>query len=203
MNKIMGFMDSLKKSTKITMLSCGSFVVLTVLILAFFIMFPITPSEKIMSNIGRENISQDDGGDPSVQSGVPGVETTSVVSSVKTTSVNTKTTTAHTSFTITITTGSGFMWNGRIPTGGYEGDYGTQTTPVDPEEPYPGEYPNTDPGNPDHPYDPGTEIPDPTTGNIDPTTGGGNDPEPGPGNSDPNTGGGDGGSDTGGDSGEE
>lgn len=203
MSKIKEFLDSLKKSTKITMLSCGSFVALTVLILTFFIMFPITPSEKIMSNIGRENVYQRDGDDMSVQSGVPSVETTAAVSTAKTTSTKSKTTTAHTSFTITITTGSGFMWNGRIPTGGYEGDYETETTPVDPQYPYTDpENPNTDPTDPDQPYDPGTEIPDPTTGNTDPPTGGGDDPDPGTG-SDPGTGGGEGGNtDNGGDTGE-
>ena len=61
MSKIKDFYEGLKKSTKITVLSCGSFVVMTMLILAFFIIFPITPSEKIMTNIGRENMARDNG----------------------------------------------------------------------------------------------------------------------------------------------
>ena len=46
----------LKKSTIITMVSCGSFIVMTFLALLFFVKFPITPSEKIISNIGRKSI---------------------------------------------------------------------------------------------------------------------------------------------------
>lgn len=177
MSKIAGFFDSLKKSTKITMLSCGSFVVLTLLILAFFIMFPITPSEKIMANIGRgENIFQDDGNGP-VQNGVQQIETT--VSTAKTTGKATttkaSTTRSKTSFTITITTGSGFMWNGRIPTGGIPGYTETTTTAVSPDEPY------EDPSNPDHQ---GTTNTDPT-GYVDPNTGI-TDPDPSTGGDDPN-----------------
>ena len=181
MSKITGFFDTLKKSTKITVLSCGSFVVMTLLILAFFILFPITPSEKIMTNIGRgENMYQDDG--QPVQSGVPEVETTvSTTVTTKATTTRVTTTRVHTSFTITLTTGSGFMWNGRIPTGGIPGYTETVTTPVDPSEPY------VDPNNPNG--DP--NLPNPTDPNqggpIDPNQGGTPDPNQGE-NVDPNPG---------------
>ena len=56
MKKNSGMTNGLNKSTKVTLLSCASFIVLTMLILIFFVMFPITPSEKIMASIGRENV---------------------------------------------------------------------------------------------------------------------------------------------------
>ena len=185
MSAIKGFFDSLKKSTKVTVLSCGSFVVLTMLILAFFMMFPITPSERVMDNIGRENVSHGDGQE-SVQSGVPGVETT--VSTTKATKAVTTSrvtsTRSRTSFTITITTGSGFMWNGRIPTGGIPGGNETTTTAAEPYSPY--EDPtggNNEQGVPGTTaVGPGGNI-EPTTGgtNVEPVTGGNTDPGPGTG----------------------
>jgi len=182
MSKIKGFYDSLKKSTKITVLSCGSFVIMTMLILAFFIIFPITPSERIMSNIGRgENLSQDNG--QPLQSAIPEVETTvsTTVTTTKATTTKVTTTRARTSFTITLTTGSGFMWNGRIPTGGIPGYTETYTTAVDPSEPY------IDPSNPNgDPNQGGTT--DPNQGGTDPNQGGSTDPNQG-GATDPNQGG--------------
>ena len=203
MSKITGFYDSLKKSTKITVLSCGSFVVMIMIILAFFILFPITPSEKIMTNIGRgENMFQENG-EP-VQSGVPTVETTVSTAPVTTTKVTTTkphTTRARTTFTINITTGSGFSMNGRIPTGGMPGYTETYTTPVDPSEP-------VDPSNPldpnqgqgvTNPVDPNqgqgvTNPVDPNQGqgvtNPDPNQGGATpDPNQGGVTPDPNQGG--------------
>ena len=179
MSKITGFYDSLKKSTKITVLSCGSFVVMTMIILSFFILFPITPSEKIMTNIGRgENMFQENG-EP-VQSGVPTVETTVSTAPVTTTKVTTTkphTTRARTTFTINITTGSGFSMNGRIPTGGMPGYTETYTTPVDPSEP-------VDPSNPLDPNQgQGVTNPDPNQGGATP------DPNQGGVTPDPNQGG--------------
>ncbi len=179
MSKITGFYDSLKKSTKITVLSCGSFVVMTMIILAFFILFPITPSEKIMTNIGRgENMFQENG-EP-VQSGVPTVETTVSTAPVTTTKVTTTkphTTRARTTFTINITTGSGFSMNGRIPTGGMPGYTETYTTPVDPSEP-------VDPSNPLDPNQgQGVTNPDPNQVGATP------DPNQGGVTPDPNQGG--------------
>lgn len=148
MNKLSEFMSGLKKSTKITLLSCGSFVVLTVLILVFFIAFPITPSEKVMSNIGRgENIFKQG---EELQTSTSALSTASSPSSkvttaeVRTTASKRTSAKSLASVNIVITTGSGFSMNGRIPTG--EMPYGddTQTTPVEGQ---------TDP-NGDRPYNP-------------------------------------------------
>ena len=189
MSKFTGFYESLKKSTKITVLSCGSFVVMTMLILAFFILFPITPSEKIMTNIGRgENMSQESG-EP-VQSGIPTVETTvstPAVTTAKTTTTKARTTRARTTFTINITTGSGFSMNGRIPTGGMPGY--TETTVADPTEGY------VDPSAPTDPNQQGATNPiDPNQGGVtnpDPNQGGVTNPDPNQGTvtPDPNQGG--------------
>ena len=139
MGKISEFIKGLKKSTKVTVLSCGSFVVLTLLILVFFIMFPITPSEKIMANIGRgENISQSGGTQPA-QTAVPGVGTTvsttqTTVATNEKTKATKRTTTegTRTNYKIAITTGSGFgNNNGRIPTGQMPGYTYTETTVAD------------------------------------------------------------------------
>jgi hypothetical protein len=176
MKRITDFFGGLKKSTKITVISCSSFVVLTVLILAFFMMFPITPSERVMDSIGRENISQDKENQP-VQSGVPGVETTvSTTVTTKATTARVTSTRSKTSFTITITTGSGFMWNGRIPTGGIPGQYETTTTAVDQTSPYEGttgEAPTYQVTT----LDPNIVEP-PTTGGGNTETPTGNDPQP-------------------------
>lgn len=195
MSKIKDFYEGLKKSTKITVLSCGSFVVMTMLILAFFIIFPITPSEKIMTNIGRENMARDNG-QQTVQSGIPTVETTASTAATTKTTTTARSTVSrpHTSFTITITTGSGFLWNGRIPTGGIPGYTETVTTAVATGEP------GTDPGNPNvdptgitDPNQGGTE-PDPNQGGVTPDPNqGGDDPDPNQGGvtPDPNQGGAD------------
>ena len=84
MSKGNGFFSNLKKSTKITLVSCGCFIAMTALILFFFVMFPITPSEKIISSIGRESISKKD---PNVTATST---TTNVTTSVKTTTVTKK-----------------------------------------------------------------------------------------------------------------
>jgi hypothetical protein len=102
-------------------------------------MFPITPSEKIMANIGRgENVSQNGGTQPA-QTAVPGVDTT--VATTQTTVATTekskaakRTTTegTRTNYKIAITTGSGFgNNNGRIPTGQMPGYTYTETTVAD------------------------------------------------------------------------
>ncbi|HOR21184.1 MAG TPA: hypothetical protein PLY43_00525, partial [Ruminococcus sp.] len=131
MTRVIEFFGDLKKSTKITLLSCGCFVLMTFVILLFFIWFPITPSEKIISNIGRENIFRDQDGNPTVVTASPEVVTTSSTgeaSSTKASSTKTTATGTRTSFKIVITSGSGFLWNGRIPTGVMPGNYETETT---------------------------------------------------------------------------
>lgn len=143
MNKNTKFSGGLHKSTKITLLSCVSFIILTMIILAFFILFPITPSERIIASIGRENIFNGNNNGNNVTAN-PEVITTTSATSIVTAGVNTNptkstgTTTTKT-FKIVITSGSGFMWNGRIPSGVANN---TKTTPVyaDPV------YPTRDPG---------------------------------------------------------
>lgn len=162
-----GFMSKLNKSTKITMFSCLGFILLTGIILAFFILFPITPSEKVMASIGRENVLNN-GSDGSPQSITPAVVTTvngenDDVTSVATTTGTTTTRTVN----IRITTGSGFLWNGRIPTGVMPGGSSSTTVVDDPAVPTP------DPESPLYPQgttpsDPGVIPPQATTPNPDP-----------------------------------
>ena len=205
MSKIISFFSGLKKSTRITLISCGFFILLTFIILMFFIFFPITPSEKIMANIGREAVSRNEGSADPLLTAMPGVVTTSSTDesavTTKITTTSSVRTTSRTSFTIHVTTGSGFLWGGNIPTGimPYGGD--TTTTAVDPAEAQipntdqpstydPGYYEPTtlpteypwDPGetttyppyveDPTQGYDPGNYDPDPTQPFV-PDTGGG------------------------------
>ncbi len=198
MRKISESLGSLKKSTKITLMSCGSFVLMTALILCFFVMFPITPSEKMMSSLSREAVSTNANGDnivtamPSVETTVSGEETVTTTAKATTTKVTASTT--RTNYTITITTGSGFLWGGAIPTGIMPGG-NTQTTVADypqesSDEPQP-TYPIT--GTGDEPIaNTGTGLADPNQGSgyVDPNQGTGyTDPNQGTGNTDPNQGG--------------
>ena len=116
MSKKKSYFSGLKRSTKITVISCGFFLILTMLILIFFVMFPITPSEKVIAGLGRENISRSKGQTSPVSATT--VTTTSlediVVSKATTTTAQT---TTHKDFTITITSGSGFYVSNIIPTG--------------------------------------------------------------------------------------
>ncbi|MBO5163081.1 MAG: hypothetical protein J6B75_01355 [Ruminococcus sp.] len=171
-----GFIAGLSKSTKITVCSCIGFVLLTSIILIFFVLFPITPSEKIMASIGRENvINGGQGGSP--QSITPGVVTTVAGDETESTEAATEkpvTTTART-VNIRITTGSGFLWNGRIPTGVMPGESYPTTVVEDPVTPTPdpgyqggGEYPGVgEPPVTTPPIDPGVDVP-PATTPVDP-----------------------------------
>ena len=126
MSKGNGFFSNLKKSTKITLVSCGCFIAMTALILFFFVMFPITPSEKIISSIGRESISKKDQSDSSstTTTGLTTVNTTSVTTKTRTTTVKgTKS-----DYVISITSGSGFYTGQKIPSGGYPNEYYSPTT---------------------------------------------------------------------------
>lgn len=171
MNNKSGFMSNLNKSTKITMFSCLGFILLTGIILVFFIFFPITPSEKVMASIGRENV-MNNGSDGSPQSITPAVITTV---SGENEDIDTSTTTTGTTTTrtvnIRITTGSGFLWNGRIPTGGFSNGNSSTTVVDDPVVPTP------DPSSPVYPQettpsgDSGTTPPQATTPNPDPNGG--------------------------------
>ncbi len=151
MKKNKGFMKSLNKSTQVTLLSCASFIAMTVILLVFFSAFPITPSEKIMASIGRENILENNNTNNENITSVSGITTgkqsaitTAVKNSVSTGKTTTKT------FKIVITTGSGFIRNGRTPTDNGNGD--TKTTVIFDDPPVP----TPDPGN-DYPIY--TDIP--------------------------------------------
>lgn len=100
----------LKKSTVITMVSCGSFVVMTFLALLFFVKFPIKPSEKIISSMGRSGIYRQNVSYSDNTTTTTTTTTTQTVFSVTETDTRQTTTasTTHKEFIITITTGKGF-----------------------------------------------------------------------------------------------
>lgn len=118
-----------------------------------------------MASIGRENvINGGAGGSP--QSISPGVVTTSANDDTESTASATEkavTTTART-VNIRITTGSGFLWNGRIPTGVVPGEDYPTTVVDDPPAPTP------DPGYPGSGEYPGFEPP--VTTPVDPNPSG-------------------------------
>lgn len=116
MSKGKGYFGKLKKSTKITVISCGFFVGITMLVLLFFVMNPITPSEKVIAGFGRENISRHNQTTEITTTAVTTTAMEDVIVS-KAASTTTAETTTHTDFTITVTSGSGFYVNNVIPTG--------------------------------------------------------------------------------------
>ena len=179
MSKIKGFFANLKKSTKITLVSCGCFIAMTAVILGFFIMFPITPSDKVIASFGRESVIKKDASQSqAVTTTVTALDSieASKGTTYMTTAVTTMRTTRRREFSVDITTGSGFYSGGNILTGVYDPDYQwtpTTTTAVDPNynngggsdypdptEPYTGysEYPD-----PTEPYSGYTENPEPIT----------------------------------------
>ncbi|MBQ8296804.1 MAG: hypothetical protein IJX77_03375 [Ruminococcus sp.] len=143
MSKIKEFFLGLSKSTRMTLISCGCFVLLTFLILIFFVMFPITPSEKAIAKIGREGLVYQDGDE--------NVTVTTTVTTTTNTVTTTQTTTTTVSETrITYTTMGGFFSEGYINTGTVGEDYyesSTETVQPEPEYPY----------EPETPYEPATE----------------------------------------------
>ena len=127
-----GFFSNLKKSTRITLVSCGCFIALTAVILTFFVMFPITPSEKLISSFGRESIYKQDPQGTSPVTSVTTTMTNDILIS-KATRTTTVTKVKRTEFTISITSGSGFFKGQKIPSGNFTGDYSytpTTTTSV-------------------------------------------------------------------------
>lgn len=141
-----------------------SFVLMTFLILCFFIMSPITPSDKAGHTYGRESLSPED--DTAAETTTLAGESVEVSKGTSTITV----TTTRKEYKITITTGtnkySDYYSEGRINAGGYEGEYTTsyyQTTSTA--------------------Y--GTE---PYTGYIEPTTGYGEEPYTGEDPTEPVTG---------------
>lgn len=158
MSKIKEFFMDLSKSTKITLISCGCFVLLTLLILIFFVMFPITPSERAISKFGGEGLVYNDG----ESTGTTAV--TSVTSNTETTTTARTTVTTESQTTVTFTTMSGYLWGNNIRTGEYGVTYNnTVTTTTAPDD-----YNSYEPG-----YDPEPEQPaitDPTEPVTEPPT---------------------------------
>ena len=111
MSKIKGFFANLKKSTKITLVSCGCFIAMTAVILGFFIMFPITPSDKVIASFGRESVIKKDASQSqAVTTTVTALDSieASKGTTYMTTAVTTMRTTRRREFSVDITTGSGF-----------------------------------------------------------------------------------------------
>ncbi|MBQ6034989.1 MAG: hypothetical protein IJL33_05790 [Ruminococcus sp.] len=119
-----GFFSNLKKSTKITLVSCGCFIALTAVILTFFVMFPITPSEKMISSFGRESIYKQD---PQSTSPTTAVTTTATSAVSKTKRTTTVTKVKKSDYTITFTSGNGFFKGQKIPSGDFSGQLNTYT----------------------------------------------------------------------------
>ncbi|MBQ8181479.1 MAG: hypothetical protein IJ010_05840 [Ruminococcus sp.] len=134
MSKVRDFFTSLNKSTKITLISCGCFVALTVVILCFFVLFPISPSDTIQEKYGREAKASKNGESAQIVTTQPADDEEYIAS--KGTAVSRTVTTTRTArkknFSVTVTTGDGFFSGGKIPTGGTP--YETATT-VPIEEP--------------------------------------------------------------------
>lgn len=170
MQKVRSFFSGLQRSTVITLISCACFIFMTLLILMFFVLFPITPSERVADRLGRESVFRS-----SPENNAVAAEVTTDVNepaaayeqTVTTTAVS-RVTTTHTEYTITITSGSGFLYSGYIPTGIYPGE-GTYTT--EPAEPWeePIEDPTDEPGLLDPTEDPSLIDPTEDPSLIDPT----------------------------------
>ena len=165
MSKVRDFFASLNKSTKITLMSCVCFVALTVIILCFFVLFPISPSDTIQEKYGREAKASNNNETSQVVTTQPADADEYIASkgtAVTTTAITTRTRRKK-NFSVTVTTGEGFFSGGKIPTGSYET---TTTEPV--EEPI--EEPIEEPTEPitdtgiEDPTEPptGTGIEDPT-----------------------------------------
>ena len=132
MSKIREFFADLRKSTKITLISCGSFIVMTFVILCFFIMSPITPADKAGSTFGRESISPDGSTVNSIVTTIDENGNSIEVSrgTTNTASTASTVTTTKKEYKITVTTGTGhYNVDGKIIIGDYEGyNYNTTTT---------------------------------------------------------------------------
>lgn len=126
MSRIKDFFLGLSKSTKITLISCGCFVLLTMLLLLVFVLFPITPSEKVIASFGRENLvyqAQEE----------EAAHTTAVTTApVQTTVTTAAVTTAVEQYTIvTFTTMDGYLPGVILQTGTPgQGNHQTITEPV-------------------------------------------------------------------------
>jgi hypothetical protein len=140
MSKIKDFFLGLSKSTKITLISCVCFIILTLLILTFFVLFPITPSESTVSKISSEGLVYRDEVTTTTTTTSTTVTTTTTTT---TTAVSTDTTTAQTETTAVAaqqeiyTTVDEYVWDENAPTDyvDYGDDYETNTAA--PEEDIP------------------------------------------------------------------
>lgn len=119
MGRVREFFNNLQKSTKVTLISCGCFILLTFLILIFFVMFPITRAERANASVGRESVQKND----SAVTTMTDVNGSVIVSMGTTKNIDADvTTTYHTDYVIIVTTGKGFYSDGRIPTGNFSYD---------------------------------------------------------------------------------
>ncbi len=133
MYKFKEFFGNLSKSTRLTVISCGIFIILTFIILMFFVMFPITPSEKVISGMGRAGLMESGGKNSPYGDGINGVVVTTSADSdgkkndSKTTTANTQVTYPKVHYVDKIfTTNEGYVYTGyAVPTG--RPDYSNQT----------------------------------------------------------------------------
>ncbi len=135
MEKVKSFFNGLQRSTVITLISCVCFVLMTFVILMFFMLFPITPSERVADRLGRESVFRSNGENNAVVAEPATSDEQPMVAYEQTvTTTAPRQPTAHTSYTITITSGSGFLYNGVIPTGVYPYEEITTTVAAEPYE---------------------------------------------------------------------
>jgi|GEM_PF-1128266 len=139
MSKGNGVFSNLRRSTKITLVSCGCFIALTALILLFFAMFPITPSEKVISSFGRESIYKQDVTGTAVTTAVTTTVNDDIMVAKGSKTTTASRTTAKSYTTHKLTSGSGFYMDQRIPTGEFPNQYYVPTTTTASEGGYAGE----------------------------------------------------------------
>ena len=139
MSKGNGVFSNLRRSTKITLVSCGCFIALTALILLFFVMFPITPSEKVISSFGRESIYKQDVTGTAVTTAVTTTVNDDIMVAKGSKTTTASRTTAKSYTTHKLTSGAGFYMDQRIPTGEFPNQYYVPTTTTASEGGYTGE----------------------------------------------------------------
>lgn len=121
MREIKEFFLELSKSTRITLISCGCFILLTMFILIFFVWFPITPSQRVIENFGRENLVYQ-----AKENEAAAATTTAQQSATVTTTTTTVSTLPETYTKITFTTMAGYLPGVNMQTG-IQGDNNGQT----------------------------------------------------------------------------
>ncbi|MBR6792462.1 MAG: hypothetical protein IKM49_05015 [Ruminococcus sp.] len=176
MNRVKEFFLGLNKSTRITLISCGCFILLTFIILMFFVFFPITPSEKAIARIGREGLVYNETDEQQVTTAV--TENNNTPAETTTTTVTTTTGVTTEPVRITFTTPEGFYIPGYIQTGEVGVNNFTTTTSSteeSTEDPSETTTTTTEPGTEDPTDEPGIEDPtdEPST---DPTDAPSTDP---------------------------